>query len=443
MTLHNLLVELCALYVRSLGVLMYKFLIFQITFSLFFASASFQANAQSDLSNEGIINEKEYLRAFEEALGIRIEPFKAVKGTQLWAELTGSGSGGYQITQVSPDGLAFRTDGRVSVGDIIYGVAHELAPKNGTFKDFQDVKTFQGFKRQTIDVFCNRVPSFSYWLMRDAGQRVRPGRYSSEITTTAPFIIPNNANNVCDFKAPLEYKSHRRLSYAQELIVGGPTTYFIRPKSLDDFYSDTPEFLDYAIRSIHECETTPCIFNILDDSDRSIGRYSAGFGYLGSQAFFNLDKENAASIGTKYGANFANLASNDIDLIKVASTHYIPRISQIYYWFGLAYGDMCQVHIQNLSQIQLTTTRTRTDGYGNSQVTNEGEDYYPIEEEFAARAVEYGNKWVSGLLQVELQKMTYNFIENWGCSSTPVVNMRQNLLNFGLDQFDAGNVENM
>ena len=214
-------------------------------------------------------------------------------------------------------------------------------------------------------------------------------------------------------------------------------------KSLDDFYSDTPEFLDYAIRSIHECETTPCIFNILDDSDRSIGRYSAGFGYLGSQAFFNLDKENAASIGTKYGANFANLASNDIDLIKVASTHYIPRISQIYYWFGLAYGDMCQVHIQNLSQIQLTTTRTRTDGYGNSQVTNEGEDYYPIEEEFAARAVEYGNKWVSGLLQVELQKMTYNFIENWGCSSTPVVNMRQNLLNFGLDQFDAGNVENM
>ena len=374
------------------------------------------------------VTEEEYERAVEKVLGVQLEAIQGKRRTNSKMERAiyyeYNLSTAYSFNQIRPDGLAsFVTEGNV------------LLYLNGT-----KVTDPDKFRQLTIGFICGQLDTIELGMLRPMPFS-HPRNQDYVISSPSALKVPSN---ICDpdTHAPAnQYEKYRLFSaYLEYSVDGTITKYHIRSHEQEnysnrlDLFRDVQQEISSSL-AMHENCRKGCELHLHDPSDDStLGKYFMT-GYPGSMLYYELGKYPNENIIRDYGydalAFIFNLSVGDVELIKLTS-RYQQGIARLYYWFGLKYGDQCQANIKNIGEVRLKTITTETSEFGNSRVINEDESVYPVENSFVARVVDYGNWYVFGMAEYKVSSGVSQFIRKFGCTSTPVSNVRKNLLRFGL-----------
>lgn len=176
-----------------------------------------------------------------------------------------------------------------------------------------------------------------------------------------------------------------------------------------------------------------CVIQIVDGSGKVRSRYGA-YNLGNGWTFFALTSEVDRQFFQTYAFGslqfLPSLFNGDLALIELTS-RFQPHIARLYYHFALSYGAQCKANIPHLSELVTTSTVTTTRPFSGSQTRVAGRSYKPVETAFAARAVDYGNWYVSGLAELTVRSGVDRFIATQGCASKKVQAVRKNLLGFG------------
>ena len=179
-----------------------------------------------------------------------------------------------------------------------------------------------------------------------------------------------------------------------------------------------------------------CKFNLID-TNANITQSFGGYVYKGNSQgyFYKLNGTTNTKIIENYRVDalifLHHLATNDLQSITITN-NYQSAIARLYYWFAIMYGKNCEIADNQKTRLQLTSTETTTYPYSSPIVTNREYTYYTVEKSFAERAAQYGNWYVRGLVELKVKQGMNLFINEYGCQSSEINNIRKNLNKFGL-----------
>jgi len=303
------------------------------------------------------------------------------------------------------------------------------------------VKGPSDLRRLTIGFICKKTDKLDFgmlWPMPLSYPRRADWTMSARYATSEP------PKNICGVVAKAPAKQFRNFGpfngYVDFSIDGATAIFHIRPHTQKE-YSDRPGFLR-KIRSeirgteLHKHCRKGCVIHLHRLSGAGVvGKYKMIPYPFGPTLISELGKSPYGRIAREYTYDalgfLSNLSANNLGLIRLTNSYH-TAIARLYYWFGLNYGKYCQAHIKKLGSVKLKITKTRNYGWGGSQIINQDETVYPVEKSFVARTIDYGNWYIHGLAEIRVNKGMSKFINEYGCTSTAVSNVRKNLLRFGL-----------
>lgn len=249
--------------------------------------------------------------------------------------------------------------------------------------------------------------------------------------TQAEDMRGNMNNNIAKESFGYEFSDYSNYKDSKK-----PRTFYIIPKDnskmqIRDIVIDFAERHAFMISA--DCAKV-CKIHVINNKDEIIISYGAFMKGNYSSNFFKIDGKTNLDIIDKYQIDaliyLHNLAVNDLESITM--THlYQPSIARLYYWFSIEYGFYCTISEANKTRLQITATETTTYPYSSPIVTNREYTYYTVEKKFVDRAAQYGNWYVTGLIEQTVRKGVRHFIEKYSCKSKEVKNVRKNLYKFG------------
>ena len=351
-------------------------------------------------SAEDYWGDASYMAAVERQLGVKFGVMDAQTSSAL--QKNGTSTMGPAIAELDPSGVAASAGMRV--GDVIDRV-------NGIY-----ISGIGGFQKESEYFFCGsaddelnlqgrRVSSFrvfDYWWPVKV-EMMQSARTCGQAASAAPARI-----------AGVGY---------HDLTVSS--------MSAPDYRRQMNKF---AAQLVGQC-SRGCILTVTDNTG-DVEKYAfSHYGHNG--AFTRLTSDMGRDFFSSFeGQPFVmNLIRGGDDLALIEQTYRSEvGVALLYYQFAIQYGIQCESNIPMSERAQLlfvSESYSVAPWSGSKSVTGRTQFTRLVEADFAERAAQFGNWYVSGINSNATNRGLRDFIGENGCSSGQVQGLRASLKRFG------------